>query len=104
MPQRRDFVGLHELDEEHGPGAHTRHLTLMYSVRIKDEASPAFSGHRDDVVVLADVLVGKSRSLEPIIAEVVRPVRRVRDQSRSAVGQNIVRLLFQNKSAGIVWC
>ena len=73
-------MSLHKLDEEHGAGARPGHLacaeiklsrrgsatqcwlisaqlcTLVYRVRVEDEASPAFSGHRDDVVILADIL------------------------------------------------
>ena len=107
-------MSLHKLDEEHGAGARPGHLacaeiklsrrgsatqcwlisaqlcTLVYSVRIKYEAAAAFTSHRDDVVVRADVLVGEARALEPIIAKVMRAMRRVRDHSRSTVGQHVV--------------
>ena len=45
---------------------------FMYGVGVEDEASPAFAGHRYDVVILADILVREARSLQPIIAKVMR--------------------------------
>ena len=102
--ERPKLASFHKFCENHRAGPVARHLTSVYRVGVKDEASSAFTGHRYDVVVLADVLVGEARESCLVVSKKVRPVRCFCDSGRPPISVDVVQEQesFQSSPAAVV--